>query len=125
MNSRMLAPRPSGWKVGSVLAGTRDPLMVEFDAPIDGRDVDYLAVANSSSRRIQGRARLEAGEKKWTFTPDAPWTQSRYTLAVFGNLEDPSGNRLNGHFESPGTAPEPTAADVYIPLAIDRALVTP
>lgn len=124
MNSRMLAPRPSGWKVGSVLAGTRDPLVVEFDAPIDGRDVDYLAVANSSSRRIQGRARLEAGEKKWTFTPDAPWTQSRYTLAVFGNLEDPSGNRLNGHFESPGTAPEPTAADVYIPLTIARALVT-
>ena len=115
-------PRPSGWNVGSVLAGTREPLVVELDAPIDGRDVDYLAVANSSNRRIQGRARLEVGEKRWTFTPDAPWTESRYTLAVFGNLEDASGNRLNGHFESPGTAPEPAAADVYIPLAIDRAL---
>ena len=115
-------PRPNGWTVGSVLAGTREPLVVELDAPIDGRDVDYLAVANSSNRRIQGRARLEVGEKRWTFTPDAPWTELRYTLAVFGNLEDASGNRLNGHFESPGTAPEPAAADVYIPLAIDRAL---
>ena len=117
-------PRPSGWNVGSLLAGTRQPLIVELDAPIDGRDVDYLAVANSSNRRIQGRARLEVGEKRWTFTPDAPWTKSRYTLAVFGNLEDPSGNRLNGHFESTGTAPEPAAADVYIPLMIDRAQVT-
>ena len=115
-------PRPNGWTVGSVLAGTREPLVVELDAPIDGRDVDYLAVTNSSNRQIQGRARLEVGEKRWTFTPDAPWTELRYILAVFGNLEDASGNRLNGHFESPGTAPEPAAADVYIPLAIDRAL---
>ena len=117
-------PRPSGWNVGSVHAGTREPLVVELDAPIDGRDVDYLAVASSSNRRIQGRARLEVGEKKWTFTPDTLWVDSQYTLAVFGNLEDPSGNRLNGHFESPGAAPEPAAADVYIPLAINRALVT-
>ncbi|GLS29413.1 hypothetical protein GCM10007937_11210 [Mesorhizobium albiziae] len=117
-------PRPSGWNVGSVIAGTREPLVVGLDVPIDGRDVDYLAIANSSGRRIQGRARLDVGEKRWTFTPNTPWTESRYTLAVFGNLEDPSGNRLNGHFESPGTAPEPAAADVYIPLTIDRAPVT-
>lgn len=116
-------PRPSGWSIASVRAGTREPLVVELDAPIDGRDVDYLAVANSSNRRVRGRARLEVGEKRWTFTPDVPWADSRYTLAVFGNLEDPSGNRLNGHFESPGTAPEPIAADVYIPLTINRALV--
>jgi hypothetical protein len=113
-------PRPSGWNVGSVHAGTREPLVVELDAPIDGRDVDYLAVVSSSHRRIPGRARLEAGEKRWTFTPDAPWTESEYTLAVFGNLEDASGNRMNGHFESPRTAPEAAAADVSIPLAIDR-----
>ena len=117
-------PRPSGWNVGSVSAGTREPLVVALDAPIDARDVDYFAVANSSNRRVQGRARLEGGEKRWTFMPDAAWTESRYTLAVFGNLEDPSGNRLNGHFESPGTAPEPAAADVYIPLTIARAQVT-
>jgi hypothetical protein len=117
-------PHPAGWNVGSVLAGTREPLVVELDAPIDGRDVDYLAVANASNRRIQGRARLEVGEERWTFTPDAPWMESRYTLAVFGNLEDSSGNRLNGHFESPGTAPDPATADVYIPVTIDRSLVT-
>ena len=73
-------PRPSGWKVGRVLADTRGPLVVEFDAPIDGRNVDYLAVANTSNRRIQGRARLDAGERRWTFAPHAPWTESRYTL---------------------------------------------
>lgn len=117
-------PRPADWSVGRILAGTREPLRVELDSPIDGRDVDYLAVANSSNRRIHGSARLEVGERRWTFTPDAPWTESQYTLAVFGNLEDPSGNRLNGHFESPETAPEPVATDVYIPLTIDRAQVT-
>ena len=119
-------PRPSDWNVGSVRAGTREPLVVELDAPIDGRDVDYLAVANSSrSPKSRGALGSDVGEKRWIFAPDAPWTESRYTLAVFGNLEDASGNRLNGHFESPGTALEPVAADVYIPLAIDRALVTP
>jgi hypothetical protein len=116
-------PRSSGWKIGSVRVGTREPLVVELDAPIDGRDVDYLAVAGSSNRRVPGRAQLEVGEKKWIFTPDSSWADSRFTLAVFGNLEDPSGNRLNGHFESPGTAPEPTTADVFFPLATNRALV--
>ncbi|MCU1758780.1 hypothetical protein NTD84_03465 [Pseudomonas sp. 14P_8.1_Bac3] len=111
-------PRPSGWNIGSVRAGTREPLVVELDAPIDGRDVDYLAVAGSSNRRIPGRARLAIGEKKWIFTPDRSWADSHYTLAVFGNLEDPSGNRLNGHFESSGTASEPTTADVYVPLEL-------
>ncbi|HEY4144317.1 Ig-like domain-containing protein [Pinirhizobacter sp.] len=113
-------PRPSGWHVGSLLAGTRAPLVVELDAPIDGRDVDYLVVTNSSNLRIQGHARLDVGEKRWTFTPDDPWAESRYTLAVFGNLEDASGNRLNGHFESPGTTPESAAADLSIPLAVGQ-----
>lgn len=53
MNSRMPAPRPFGWKVGSVMQGTRDRLVVEFDAPIDGRDVDYLAVAVHAGGRWQ------------------------------------------------------------------------
>ena len=118
-------PHPPDWNVGSVLAGTREPLVVELDASIDGRDVDYLAVMSSNNRRIQGRARLDVGEKRWTFTPDAPWAESRHTLAIFGNLEDSSGNRMNGHFESPGTAPEPAAADIYIPLTtVGRSLVS-
>ncbi|WP_141652441.1 hypothetical protein [Rhizobium grahamii] len=48
-------PRPSGWNVGRVLVGTHRPLVVELDAPIDGRHADYLVVANSTNHRIQGR----------------------------------------------------------------------
>jgi hypothetical protein len=114
-------PKPAAWRVGAVRVGTRQPLTVDLDGPIEARDVDYLAVADAANRRVRGSARLEPGERRWTFTPQRPWQATTYKLAVFGNLEDASGNRLGSHFESGGGAHTPQQSDVVIPLTVVRA----
>jgi hypothetical protein len=93
-------PAISTWKLSTVGAASRQALVVALDGAIDGRDVDYLAVADKHGHRVEGRARLTDGERVWTFTPDRPWRVGVYKLVARGTLEDPAGNRLGGHFET-------------------------
>lgn len=105
-------PVASAWKLSHVRADSREPLVVTLDGAIDGLDVDYLAVVDAGDHLVDGRRQLRNGETTWTFTPDAAWKAGDYRLIVRGTLEDPSGNRLGGHFETPMDSPQPPAADV-------------
>jgi hypothetical protein len=104
-------PVESAWSVLPVSPATRQPLVVRLDAPVDGRDTGYIAIADADDRPVDGHAELLDGESAWSFTPDAPWRAGRYRLMVRGTLEDPSGNRLNGHFETPLDTPDAPAVD--------------
>src|SRR5215510_14625312 len=94
-----IGPMASEWKVSAVRVESKQALVVALDGPIDGRDADYLAIADVRDRRVAGRAKLTNGESTWTFTPRAPWRPGAYKLVVRGTLEDPAGNRLGSHFE--------------------------
>ncbi len=107
-------PVESAWHVFPVAPASRQSLVVRLDAPIDGRDADYMAVVDADDRPVDGHAELLDGETTWTFTPDAPWHAGRYRLVVRGTLEDPSGNRLNGHFEAPLDTPDAPAVDATV-----------
>jgi hypothetical protein len=98
-------PAPSAWKLSSVSAASRQPLVVLLDAPIDGRNADYLAIADERGRRVAGLAQLSHGETTWTFTPAAPWQAGMYKLIARGTLEDPAGNRLGSRFETSFDSP--------------------
>ncbi|WP_448098398.1 hypothetical protein [Luteibacter yeojuensis] len=111
-------PVASAWRIFPVSPASRQPLVVRLDAPIDGRDADYLAVADADDRPVDGHAELLDGESTWAFTPDAPWRAGRYRLMVRGTLEDPAGNRLNGHFETPLDAPDAPAVDATVAFGI-------
>ena len=113
-------PVTSAWKLSSVDAGSRQALVVTLDGPIDGRDVDDLAVVGTDEHRLEGRAQLRDGETTWTFTPDVAWGAGDYRLIVHGTLEDPSGNRLGGHFETPESSPQPVATDGVIAFKVAR-----
>jgi hypothetical protein len=41
-------PVTSAWKLSAVLPKSRQPLVVALDRPIDGRDADYLAIADAA-----------------------------------------------------------------------------
>src|SRR5262249_36269604 len=84
-------PVTSAWKLSAVDAGSRQPLVVTLDGPIDGQDTNYLAVADVRGHRVAGRARFTIGESSWTFTPDLPWRAGAYKLVVRGTLEDSAG----------------------------------
>ncbi|MGF6712142.1 hypothetical protein QFZ41_003106 [Luteibacter sp. W1I16] len=112
-------PVESAWHVSSVRPATRQPLVVRLDAPVDGRDTGYIAIADADDRPVDGHAELRDGESTWTFTPDAPWRAGRYRLMVRGTLEDPAGNRLNGHFETPLDTPDAPAMDAAVAFDIN------
>lgn len=106
-------PMTSAWKLSSPRPGSRQPLVVALDAPVDGRDAEDFAVVDDH-RRIDGHGQLQRGETAWTFTPDAAWVAGRYRLLVRGTLEDPAGNRLGGHFETPPGTTQPPPVDASL-----------
>lgn len=111
-------PVTSAWKVSAVRAESVQPLVVALDGPIDGRDTNYLAIADNGGRRVPGRARLTVGESVWMFTPDAPWRAGAYKLVIRGTLEDPAGNRLGSRFETSIYSLPGPAADAVVPFAV-------
>jgi len=113
-----IGPVASSWKVSAVRIASKQPVAVVLDGPIDGRDVDYLAIAEAGGDRVAGNARLSRGETTWTFTPNIPWQAGNYTLVAHGTLEDPAGNRLGGHFETRMDSPPEYPIDAVIPLAV-------
>jgi hypothetical protein len=110
-------PVASAWGLSSVRAGSKETLVVALDTAIDGRDTDYLAIADSRNRRVAGRAALLDGERVWTFTPSLPWRAGQYKLVARGTLEDPAGNRLNGRFETAAATPPGPAVDAVVAFA--------
>ena len=114
-------PVASAWKLSPVRPGTREPFVVSLDGPVDGRDGGYLAVVDAGDHLVEGQRQLRDGETTWTFTPDSAWKAGNYRLMVHGMLEDPSGNRLGGHFETSIDAPQPPAADIAIAFKVSQS----
>jgi hypothetical protein len=117
-----IGPIVSAWKVSAVRVESKQPLVVALDGAIDGRDADYLAIADVRARRVAGRAQLTNGESTWTFTPSAPWRPGAYKLVVRGTLEDPAGNRLGSRFETSIDSPPGPPVDAVVPFAVGDAL---
>jgi len=116
-----VGPAVSAWKISAVRVGSRQPIVVTLNEPIDGRDADYLAIADERDRRVAGRAQLANGERTWTFVPNSPWRAGAYKLVARGTLEDAAGNRLGGHFETPSHSPSGPPVDAAIPFAVGGA----
>ena len=114
-------PVTSAWKVSDVRVGSKQPLVVTLDGPIDGRDAGYLAIADAQHRRVPGDARLTNGESTWTFTPNAPWHAGTYQLVARGTLEDAAGNRLGSHFETSIDSPPGKPVDAVVPFTVGRS----
>jgi hypothetical protein len=117
-----IGPMALEWKVSAVRVESKQPLVVALDAPIDGRDADYLTIADVRDRRVAGRAQLTNGESTWTFTPSAPWRPGAYKLVVRGTLEDPAGNRLGSRFETSIYSPPGSPVDAVVPFAVGDSL---
>lgn len=116
-----IGPVASAWKISVVRAQSKQPVVVELDGPIDGRDADYLAIADARGRRVAGRAQLASSENIWTFSPSAPWRAGAYKLIARGSLEDPAGNRPGSHFETSIYSPPGPPVDVVVPFEVSSS----
>ncbi len=91
----------ASWRVTSPAAGTRDPLIVTFDEPVDhGLLHRALGVTTARGRVVTGETEVATGEMQWRFRPRDPWQSGPHHLVVLAILEDPSGNRIGRAFEA-------------------------
>jgi len=93
-------PDPKAWRIEAPKAGGKEPLAVLFDEPLDeGMLHRSLSVVDREGRRVAGRLEIDAGERRWRFTPEAAWAAGPYGLVVDTVLEDVAGNSIARPFE--------------------------
>lgn len=94
------------WSLSAPPIGTRTPLVIKFDRPMDEALLaDSLAVIGSDGKMVKGLAVVDDG-MLWRFTPDTSWRPAQYRVIVTDRLEDLSGNRVGEALDHEvGTAP--------------------
>lgn len=95
-----VSPDPHRWTVEVPAAGTLDPLLVRTAEVLDRALLERLVtVEGAHGASIPGLARAAEDGRKWSFTPDEPWTAGSYALVVDPVLEDLAGNSVGRPFE--------------------------
>lgn len=93
-------PDPARWTVTAPAAGTRAPLIVAFDEPMDhALALRLIAVADAAGEPIEGAPALVEGERRWTYVPAQPWRRGAHQLVVPTTIEDLAGNNIGKVFD--------------------------
>jgi hypothetical protein len=115
-------PDARRWKISPPPAGTGEPLVVEFDEPLDRAMLErVLVVKTASGESLAGAVAIDGQETRWSFTPELPWRAGKHVLAADASLEDLAGNSLGRPFEVDVFRPIETALKtevVEIPFEI-------
>ena len=103
------SPSPAEWQLIRPASGTREPLTVILDGPVDHLSLAYrLRVIGPDGAPVPGRIDLGAEETRWFFRPRQPWPVTPHRLAIDPMLEDLAGNRPGALFDHPvGTPTRP------------------
>lgn len=88
-------PDPARWRVAVPAAGTREPLVVAFDEPMD----HALAGRLLHVEGVAGETALDQHERRWTFVPAAPWRSGPHRILVATTIEDLAGNNIGKPFD--------------------------
>jgi hypothetical protein len=90
----------SEWRIDAPRAGTTEPVLVGFPRPLDRALLDRaVGVETNEGKPVEGSVTIAPGERRWTFTPRAPWSNAPYRLVVLTLLEDVAGNQVDHAFE--------------------------
>jgi hypothetical protein len=88
------------WQIQAPAAGTRAPLVVTFQEPLDhGLLLRAMGVQGADGAAIGGDIIVGARELSWSFTPREAWSAGPHQLVALGMLEDLAGNRIGRAFE--------------------------
>jgi len=95
------------WKLRPPAAGTRGPLEVGFDRPIDAYlPLRTLKVIRADGLPVSGAIAVADDGRSCRFTPTEPWPAQNLTLVVDPILEDLAGNTPVRAFDHDRTAVE-------------------
>jgi hypothetical protein len=100
-------PDPRRWKLSPPRAATREPLVVQFDEPLDHAMLQRVIRVGDLKNRLEGRTTVDRHETIWKFRPAKPWSAGRHRLLIDPTLEDRAGNSLERPFEVVLPSPRP------------------
>jgi hypothetical protein len=90
------------WNVLPPETDSRQPLVLEFPRPLDWAMLLHsIIVMSPDEKPLTGKVAIDQCERRWTFTPAAPWIAGSYQLRVASDLEDVCGNDLVAAFDRP------------------------
>jgi hypothetical protein len=93
-------PDPRRWKLNLPSANSNQPLVIEFDEPLDHAMLHrVIRVVDANRSEKTGEVTVDRNESRWSFTPDVAWEAGAHELVVEGVLEDLAGNSVGRKFE--------------------------
>ena len=110
---------PSLWRISWPTVGSRDPLVVRFDRPLDAAlALRCVTVIDGDGQAVAGHTAVDDGDVRWTFVADASWPGGTVELQVDAALEDLAGNSVRRVFD------RDLDLEADAPVAVDRVIVT-
>jgi hypothetical protein len=90
------------WNILPPEADSLQPLVLVFPRPLDWAPLLHaITVISPEGKSLDGKIVINQCERRWAFTPTAPWIAGSYQLVVASDLEDVCGNDLLGAFDRP------------------------
>jgi hypothetical protein len=90
------------WTIAAPARNSRQPLAITFPRPLDQALLsDAIAVLTAGERAIDGQVEVDRDERRWLFTPNAPWAAGSYRIRIAPTLEDICGNSVTAPFDRP------------------------
>lgn len=115
-------PDPKAWRLRSPGAGTRDPLILHFNEPLDHAVIQRVArVTDGDGNPVSGTVSVGDEERSWTLMPHQPWKSGQHQVTIPTAIEDLAGNNIGRAFEVDLTANPPprlTNSVVQIPFLV-------
>lgn len=103
------SPDPQRWQFTAPKAGTREPLTILFDEPLDPAMLVSALKVKHGGGVVAGAVAVAPDARSWSFTPALAWSQGSHALEIDPLLEDLAGNNLLGPFEVDRDAPAQAA----------------
>jgi hypothetical protein len=99
-------PLPQDWTLTLPRVGTREPLAIRFDEPLDRALLDgYLEILNAQAEPVSVTMIPVIGDDRCTVVPEKPWKSGNHLLQVSDLLEDLAGNTRVRVFDTDLTKP--------------------
>jgi hypothetical protein len=92
-------PDPKTWKIVAPPAGSRTPLVVDFDRSMNYTLLQRMLKVAAAHGDVAGDIDVGLNEAEWRFIPQQPWTPGSYRVVVDNGLEDLAGNKIGQPFD--------------------------
>jgi hypothetical protein len=87
------SPDSRTWDVEAPVGGTKRPLTIRFDEPLDRALVErWVNVIDAAGNPVAGKMTIGDREATWSFVPSRSWAFDEYQVMVDPRIEDLAGN---------------------------------